>query len=143
MCFIYAASKNPSASYLFLFPGRPARSLGRNANLRSAMDLAQCSDRVRDLARCATRLWVRPKHLVVEGGSAAEELFVVCQGEAELLADLQRRRGSGVDEVVEANSLSGKLMTCLGRALKSKAYIIHIYCIYIKGYIVYSIVYSV
>ena len=59
-----------SESYFLAVFGR---SLGRNANLRSAMDLAQGSGRVRDLARCATRLRVPPKHIVVEGGSAAED----------------------------------------------------------------------
>ena len=41
---------------------------------------------------------------------------MVCSGDCELVPlDLkQRRRGSGVEEIVEANSLSDKLMQPLG-----------------------------
>lgn len=89
-----------------------ARSIARNANLRSAMDMAKSGELLKDLAAKATRLRVPMKHLVVEGGSAAEDFFVVCSGEAEILPlDLkQRRRGSGVEEMVTANSLSEKLI---------------------------------
>jgi len=89
-----------------------ARSIGRNANLRSAMDMAKSGELLKDLASKATRLRVPMKHIVVEGGSAAEDFFVLCSGEAEIVPfDLkERRRGSGVEEIVDANSLSDKLI---------------------------------
>eukprot|EP00913_Durusdinium_trenchii_P006530 g6134.t1 len=121
------------------------RSLSRNANLRSAMDMAKSQDLLRELATKATRLRAPMKQIVVEGGSAAEEgrlsegrklrgskphlevqkrpscsfgnrlvedFFVVCSGMAEILPSNLRgsRRGSGAEEMVDATSLSNKLI---------------------------------
>lgn len=88
------------------------RSLSRNANLRSAMDMAKSQDLLRELATKATRLRAPMKQIVVEGGSAAEDFFVVCSGMAEILPSNLRgsRRGSGAEEMVDATSLSNKLI---------------------------------
>jgi len=91
------------------------RSLCKNMNLRSAIDLTQRLDRVKELATRATRLRVPPQRIIVEGGSAAEDFFVVCTGLADAVPEnfMQQRRGygaSGAEEMVDANSLSYKLL---------------------------------
>ncbi|CAE7261948.1 for [Symbiodinium natans] len=91
------------------------RSLCKNMNLRSAIDLSERIDRVKELASRATRLRVPQQRIIVEGGSAAEDFFVVCSGVAEAIPEnfTNERRGhgaSGAEEMVDANSLSYKLL---------------------------------
>ncbi|CAJ1375958.1 unnamed protein product [Effrenium voratum] len=86
------------------------RSLKRNAHLRTAMDMSK-SEPLRDLARKATRLRAPMQRIIVEGGSAAEYLFIVGDGLAEAVpVELRKGTGTGADEIAEKTSLSSKLI---------------------------------